>query len=75
MSSTCTKTADVFGLHYLELVLKKGTTILHLFGQRAAIFRRPTFQHIEDIDLFARKSTGLYDFRQQLSGTTNKGDA
>jgi hypothetical protein len=56
-------------------MLKKGTTILYLFGLRAAILRRPTFQHIENVDLFTRKSTGLYDLGQELSSTTNKGNS
>jgi hypothetical protein len=55
-------------------MLKKGTTILYLFGLRAAILRRPTFQHIENVDLFTRKSAGLNDLGQKLSSTTNKGN-
>ena len=56
-------------------MLKKRTAVFYLFGKGTAILRGPTFQHIQDIDIFARKGTGLYDLGQKLSGTTNKGDA
>jgi hypothetical protein len=74
MSSACTKTADKFWSYYLELMLKKWTAIFYFFWKGTTILRGPTFQHIKDIDFFARKSAGLYDLGQQLSGTTNKGD-
>jgi len=56
-------------------MLKKRTAVFYLFGKGTAILRGPTFQHIQDIDVFARKGTGLYDLSQKLSGTTNTAPA
>ncbi len=56
----------------VNLAKEKGFARLDFIGIGIAVFRRPAFDHVRNVNLIARQADGLDDLRELLSRPTHK---